>query len=82
MLSNSMQALFTIVAKHTHGLGQRPLGVGVGGEAPMIHSKSSLVIWILEVQVEIPKRCRLQHALHGQDSAMSQYNEHPAASLL
>lgn len=53
-----------IVPHEPHGLSKRPLGSGVGGEAPMVHGKGCGVGLILQVLVKLPQSCRLKHALH------------------
>ena len=42
------------MAEHTHGLGKRPSGVGVGGEAPVVHGEGGVVLLVLQVLVLLP----------------------------
>lgn len=44
----------TIVAQDTHGLGQGPLGGGVGGEAAVVDGEGGLEGWVGQVLEELP----------------------------
>ena len=64
--------MLTIVAQHAHGLRQGPSGVGVCGEAPVVHGEGGVILLILQVLVVLPHHNRPQHALH--DGAV--FNNH------
>ena len=55
----------TVVAQSAHGLGKRPAGGCVGGEAPVVDGEGCGVGLILQVLVVLGHRCRSQHPLQA-----------------
>mmetsp|Transcript_27317 Transcript_27317/g.66293 ORF Transcript_27317/g.66293 Transcript_27317/m.66293 type:complete len:600 (+) Transcript_27317:2920-4719(+) len=53
----------SVVSKHSHGLGKRPAGVGVGGETSVVDGELGCVIRIGQILVEGGQNCRLDHTL-------------------